>query len=46
MPGELANPFSHGEKNKPLQSRYMTISTDDFAQFIDMMKFDVGDTET
>jgi len=45
MPGEFAIPFSHGEKKKPLQSLYMTISHDDLVRTIDMMTFDRGEME-
>jgi hypothetical protein len=37
--------LGHGDKNKALQSLYLTISDDDLIRAIDMMRFDVGDTE-
>ena len=37
--------LGHGDKQKALQSLYLTISDDDLTQAIDMMKFDVRDTE-
>lgn len=37
--------LGHGDKKKSLQSLYMTISDDDLIRAIDMMRFDVGETE-
>jgi len=37
--------LGHGDKKKSLQSLYMTISDDDLVRAIDMMRFDVGETE-
>jgi hypothetical protein len=37
--------LGHGGKKKSLQGVYMTISDDDLIRCIDMMKFDIGETE-
>jgi hypothetical protein len=35
----------HGDKKKRLQALYLTISDEDLLAAIDMMKFDVGETD-
>jgi hypothetical protein len=37
--------LGHGDKRKSLQNLYLTLSDDDLIRVIDMMKFDIGDTE-
>jgi len=37
--------LGHGDKKKSLQSLYLTLSDDDLIKVIDMMKFDIGETE-
>jgi hypothetical protein len=37
--------LGHGDKKKSLHSLYMTVSDDDLVRAIDMMRFDIGETE-
>jgi hypothetical protein len=37
--------LGHGDKKKSLRALYLTISDEDLLAAIDMMKFDVGETE-
>jgi len=37
--------LGHGDKKKAVQSVYLSISDDDLIKTIDMMKFDIGETE-
>lgn len=37
--------LGHGDKKKSLQSLYLTLSDEDLIKAIDMMKFDIGETE-
>jgi hypothetical protein len=37
--------LGHGDKKKSLQNLSMTISDDDLVRAIDMMRFDIGETE-
>ena len=37
--------LGHGDKRKSLQNLYLTLSDDDLIRVIDMMKFDIGETE-
>lgn len=37
--------LGHGDKKKALQSLYLTISDEDLIRAIDMMRFDIGETE-
>lgn len=37
--------LGHGDKKKSLQSLYLTFRDDDLIKDMDMMKFDIGETE-
>ena len=37
--------LGHGDKKKSLQSLYLTLSDDDLIKAIDMMMFDIGETD-
>lgn len=37
--------LGHGDKKKSLQNLYLTLRDDDLVKTIDMMKFDIGETE-
>lgn len=46
VPGYIADAIvGHGNKKKSLQSLYLTLSDEDLIKTIDMMKFDIGETE-
>ena len=37
--------LGHGDKGESLQNPYLTLSDDDLIRVIDMIKFDIGETE-
>ncbi len=46
VPGYIADAIlGHGNKKKSLQQLYLNISDEDLLAAIDMMKFDVGETD-
>jgi hypothetical protein len=46
VPGYIADAIlGHGDKKKPYRNLYLTLSDDDLVGAIDMMKFDIGETE-